>query len=151
MFDWFKSEQREQRRKIKLDRNHLEARARRFLEKFMRADATGKPQFYRAVEDASQQCQPRETGLPTSELSDALIAEATSKAAMKMVLAREKRLAKNKDDRVADLFTDAFATVGIAYHRAAGIYARDKDLQDLGTAAVHLLTMATSYTTAQKE
>jgi hypothetical protein len=39
----------------------------------------------------------------------------------------------------------------VAYHRAAGVYIADKDMQELGTAAVHLLTIGTSYTGAQKE
>jgi hypothetical protein len=42
-------------------------------------------------------------------------------------------------------------TVGIAYHRAAGLYIMDKEMQDLGTAAVHLLTIATSYMRAHNE
>jgi hypothetical protein len=50
-----------------------------------------------------------------------------------------------------DFFTDACATVAVAYHRAAGVYAADEKMKELGTAAVHLLTMATSYTNAQKE
>ena len=50
-----------------------------------------------------------------------------------------------KDDPLADFVTDACATVAIAYHRAAGVYTLDKEMQELGTAAVHLLTMATSY------
>ena len=45
--------------------------------------------------------------------------------------------------------TDAYATVAIAYRRAAGIYTEDRDMQELGTAAVHLLTMATSYVKSQ--
>jgi len=83
-------------------------------------------------------------------LEDAEIAEATSAAAMKMVLARKNLVAENKDDRMREFVTDAYATVGIAYHRAANIYTMDKEMQKLGTAAVHLLTMATSYMTAQK-
>ena len=150
MFGWFKSENRKRRQKIRLDRKHLEARARRFLKNYLDADKERKPQFYRAVEEASQQCQPRETGLPSSELNDNLIAGATSDAAMEAVLTREKRAVENKDDRVAGFVTDAYATVGIAYHRAAGVYAIDKEMQELGTAAVHLLTMATSYTIAQR-
>jgi hypothetical protein len=151
VFGWFKSERREQRKKVRLDRKHLEARARRFLENYLKADEARKPQFYRAVEEASKQCQPAESGLPPSELADAQIAEATSGAAMKMVLAREERRALKKDDRTADFVTDACATVGMAYHRAAGVYAMDKEMEQLGTAAVHLLTMATSYMRAQKE
>ena len=38
-----------------------------------------------------------------------------------------------------------------AYHRAAGVYTLDKEMQELGTAAVHLLTMATSYANAQND
>ena len=147
MFDWFKTEQRERRRTVRLDRKYLEARSRRFLKIYLDADETRKPQFYRAVDEASKQCQPTESGLPPTELEDAQIAEATSRAAMKIVL---ERTAVKKDDRLADFLTDAYATVGIAYHRAAGVYTMDKEMQELGTAAVHLLTIATSYTDAQK-
>jgi hypothetical protein len=149
VFGWFKSEKRERRRKVKLDRKHLEARSRRFLKSYLNADETRKPQFYRAVEEASKQCQPVKSGLPPPELEDAQIAEATSGAAMKMVLGREERL--KKDDRISDFVTDAYATVGIAYHRAAGVYTMDKEMQELGTAAVHLLTMATSYMRAKND
>ena len=151
MFGWFKSEKRERRRKIKLDRKHLEARSLRFLKSYLNADETRKPQFYRAVEEASKRCQPVKSGLPPPELEDAQIAEATSGAAMKMVLGREERGALKKDERISDFVTDAYATVGIAYHRAAGVYTMDKEMQELGTAAVHLLTMATSYMRAQND
>ena len=151
VFSWFKSEQRERRRKVKLDRKHLEARSRRFLKNYLNADETRKPQYYRAVEEGSKQCQPAGSGLPPPELEDAQIAEATSSAAMKMVLAREERSALKKDDRISDFVTDAYATVGIAYHRAAGVYTVDKEMQELGTAAVHLLTIATSYMRAQND
>jgi hypothetical protein len=148
MFRWFKSERRERRRTVRLDRKYLEARSRRFLKIYLDADETRKPQFYRAVEEASKRCQPAVSGLPPSELEDAQIAEATSRAAMKIVL---ERSALKKDDRLADFLTDAYATIGVAYHRAAGVYTMDKEMQELGTAAVHLLTMATSYTNAQKD
>ena len=110
MFGWFKSEKRERRRKIKLDRKHLEARSRRFLKSYLNADETRKPQFYRAVEEASKQCQPVKSGLPPPELEDAQIAEATSGAAMKMVLGREERGALKKDERISDFVTDAYAS-----------------------------------------
>ncbi|SHN81049.1 hypothetical protein SAMN05444170_4596 [Bradyrhizobium erythrophlei] len=93
-------------------------------------------------------CQPADSGLPPFELDDAHIAEATSRAAVKIVL---ERTALKKDDRLADFLTDAYATVGIAYHRAAGAYTMDQEMQELGTAAVHLLTIATSYIDAQKQ
>jgi hypothetical protein len=151
VFGWFQPEKWSKQRKVRLDRKHLEARTRRFLQSYLAADEARKPQFYRAVEEAAKQCQPAELAIPASELEDAKIAEATSGAAMKMVLAREKRAAQKTDDRIADFVTDACATVGIAYHRAAGVYTIDKEMQELGTAAVHLLTMATSYVRAHKE
>jgi hypothetical protein len=39
-----------------------------------------------------------------------------------------------KGDRTADFVTDAYATLGVAYHRAAGVYVLDEDMQALGTA-----------------
>ncbi len=150
MFGWFKSEQRLGRQKVKLDRKHLEARTRRFLKNYLDANETRKLQFYRAVEDASMHCRQRPSDLQAlSETEDAGIAEATSVAALKVVLEREKR-ASQIPNRVADMVTDAYATVAIAYHRAAGLYAADKDMQKLGTAAVHMLTMASSYMRKQE-
>ena len=67
---------------------------------------------------------------------------------MKLVLAQQER-AQKKDARSSDFMTDACATVAIAYRRAAGVYIMDSDMLELGTAAVHLLTMATSYSNAQ--
>ena len=50
------------------------------------------------------------------------------------------------EDRVGNFVTDSCATLAIAYHRAAGVYEKDDEMKELGTAAAHLLTMATSYT-----
>jgi len=149
MFGWFRSEKREKRRKARLDRKHLEVRARRFLRSYLDADEMRKPQFYRAVEEASQQCQPEDLVRMLSELEDSQIAEATSNAAMDFVLSRERTAMQG--DRVAEFVIDAYATVGMAYHRAAGVYAMNKELEELGTAAVHLLTMATSYMARAKD
>jgi hypothetical protein len=139
VFGWFKGLR--ERRKVRLDRKYLEARSRRFLKTYLTADEIRKPRFYRTVEEASQRCQPAESTLPPPELEDAQIAEATSRAAMKIVL---ERIASKKDDKLSDFLTEAYATVGVAYHRAARVYTMDKEMQELGTAAVHLLTMATS-------
>jgi hypothetical protein len=147
VFGWLTSGRREQRRKVRLDRQHLEVRSRRFLKHYLTMDEPRKPRVYRLIAEASQRCRPAEPGLPPPELEDAQIAEATSQAAMKIVL---QRTALNKDVS-SDFLTDAYATVAVAYHRAAGVYAMDKEMQELGTAAVHLLTMATSYTNAQRE
>ena len=53
MFEWLRPEQRERRNKIRADRKHLEARARRFLKGYLNSEEVGKPQYYRAVEDIS--------------------------------------------------------------------------------------------------
>ena len=142
MFDNFKKRWK-QRRQIRFDRNTLEKRARRFLKRYLEADDARKPHFYRAVEDISKRCQP----VDLADLNDAQIAEATSEAAIRMVRDHEYR--KKKDEGTAEFVTDACATVAMAYRRAAGAYESDKEMQKLGTAAVHLLTMATSY--SQKE
>src|ERR1700682_4721106 len=147
VFGWFASE-RERRRKVRLDREHLEPRARRFLKIYLNADETRKPEFYQAVQEASEQCRPSGSSLPPLELEDAQVAEATSSAAMQIVL---KRSALNKSDRNSDFVTDACATIAVAYHRAAGVYIMDTEMQELGTAAVHLLTIATSWTRITNE
>ena len=87
-------------------------------------------------------------GLAESEDNNGRIAEATAEAAIQIVQDHDYRKKKHS---AADFVTDAAATVAIAYRRAAGVYVRDKKMQELGTAAVHLLTMATSYIRAQKE
>ena len=148
MFGWFKSERRERQKKVRQDRKHLEARARRFLKSYLEADELRKPLFYRAVENISKECHPGELNFGQPDVDDSQIAEATSQAAMQMVLDRSWR--SSKDDGGSDFVTDACATVAVAYRRAAGVYKADSDMQELGTAAVHLLTMATSYTNAQK-
>ena len=149
MIGWFKSKSRQRRKKVRLDRKHLEERARRFLKSYLEADEKQKPHFYRAVEHMSKKCHPAALGLAQSDVDDSRIAETTAQTAMKMVLDRTTQI--RKDDRVGNFVTDACATVAVAYHRAAGIYAKDQEMQELGTAAVHLLTMATSYTEARIE
>ena len=138
---WPQSERGERRSKVRRDRKYLEPRSRRFLKIYLNAGETRKPAFYKVLQEASRQCFPTQSGLPSPDLDDTEIAEATSSAAMKAVL---ERAIFQKGDR-ADFVTDAYATVGVAYHRAAGVYVLDKDMQELGTAAVHLLTIATSY------
>ena len=67
-----------------------------------------------------------------------------------MVKRRSQR-ASDSHDNLATLITDAYATVAVAYRRAAGVYAIDEEMQRLGTAAVHLLTMATSHMKAHPD
>jgi type II secretory pathway component PulL len=144
VFGWFKSEQRERRRKVRLDRKHVEVGARRFLQNYLTAEETHKARYYRVLEDASQFCRPEEYDLPLDELEDARTAHATAEAAMKVVLERGLRTL-DVGEPVSGFVTDAYATVAVAYHRAAGLYTHDSKMQQLGTAAVHLLTMATSF------
>jgi hypothetical protein len=94
MFGWFKPERRERRRKVRQDRKHLEEGARRFLKRYLEADDTRKPQFYRAVEEISRNCQPAELSSAASSLDDSRIAEAASQAAMQMVKPRLKQRCK---------------------------------------------------------
>ena len=68
MFGWYKTEQRERRRKVRLDEKYLESRTRRFLKIYLNADETRKPQFYRAVEEASKECHPSGTGFTISRI-----------------------------------------------------------------------------------
>jgi hypothetical protein len=75
---------------------------------------------------------------------------ATAEAALKVVKRRSQR-ASDSHDNLATLITDAYATVAVAYRRAAGVYAIDEEMQQLGTAAVHLLTMATSHMKAHPD
>lgn len=146
MFGWLNSKSRKRRKAVKLDRKHLEQRARRFLTGYLEANEARKAHFYRAVEDASKKCQPADS-LAKPDVKDRDVAEAVSKAAMTIVLDRTDKI--QKDDRVGGFVTDAYAAVAVAYHRAAGAYVEDAEMTELGTAAVHLLTMATSYMNAQ--
>jgi len=150
VFSWFKSKRaRLQSNLIRSDRKYLEARSRRFLQSYLKADESRKPHFYRAVENAVHKCQ-ADAGVdqPSIEYEDAEIATATSSAAMKIVL---ERIGHNEGDGNAAFLTDAYATIAIAYHRAAGVYTEDLGMQELGTAAVHLLTMATSYVNSHQD
>ena len=145
MFSWFKSDRH--RKKIWEDRKYLEARARRLLKNYLSSDGPQKQQFYEVVAGAAAACQPR---VSDPNLENAQLAQATAEAALKVVKLRNRR-AKDGKDYVETLITDAYATVAIAYRRAAAFYTIDDEMKRLGTAAVHLVTMATSYMAAQSE
>ena len=145
MFSWFGLDNR--RRKIREDRKYLEARARRFLKSYLAAVGATKHRYYEAVEGASAACHP---GITNPTLEDAHIAEATAEAALKVVKRRGERASDSHDD-FAIWITDAYATVAVAYRRAAGVYAINEEMQKLGTAAVHLLTIATSHMKAHPD
>jgi hypothetical protein len=142
MFGWFDPEKREQRRKIRLDSKHLAARSRRFLRNYLNADDRRKPGYYRVLGQLTTECRPL-AALSSPELTDTEIAEATSQAAITRVLQRVR--AENADEFI----TDAYATIGVAFHRSAGVYSANPEMQKLGTAAVHVLTIATSFSERQ--
>jgi hypothetical protein len=145
VFSWFKLSK--QRETIRQDRKHLEARARRLLTGYLSADAPRKQRYYEVIAGAAAACDP---GVSNPSLESSQLAQAAAEAAVKVVKLREHQ-AKADNDQVAALITDAYATVAIAYRRASAAYTVDKEMQQLGTAAVHLVTIATSYMTAQAD
>ena len=137
MIDWIGSIVR--RKRIRADRK-IEKRVRHFLEGYLAADAAGKSQFYQVVAGAAAACQ---HGVRDPTLENTVLAQATSDLAFEVVQTRSKRC--TAADSVQSMITDAYATVAIAHRRAAAAYTTDPEMQRLGTAAVHLVTMATSY------
>jgi hypothetical protein len=139
VYSWFKLGR--QRKKLREDRKHLEARARRLLKNYLSADVSQKQQYYEVVAGAVAACQP---DVFDANLEDRQLAEASAETARRVVRSREDQ-AIDDEDQLAAMITDAYAVVSIAYRRAATAYIIDEDMQRLGTAAVHLLTIATSY------
>jgi hypothetical protein len=144
VFSWFKPNRRQE---IRQDRKHLEARARRLLKSYLSADAARKQRYYEVIAGAAAACQP---GVSDPNLENPQLNPAAAEAALKVVKVRERQ-AIDDNDQLAELITDAYATVAIAYRRASTAYTVDKGMQQLGTAAVHLLTIAASYMAAQSE
>ena len=136
LFAWFQS----YIRRKPAEALHIEARVRRFLEDYLAADAEKKNDYYEVVAGAAAACQ---SNVANAALESIELARHTSAVALKVLRSRLKR---NLDgDEVQSMITNAYATVAIANHRAAALYARDPEMQRLGTAAVHLVTIATSY------
>jgi hypothetical protein len=132
---------------IREDRKHLEARARRLLKAYLSADAPRKQRCYELIAGAAAACEP---GVSDPTLENVQLAQAAAEAAAKVVRLREQQTIADSD-QVGSMITDAYATVAIAYRRASAAYTADEDMQQLGTAAVHLLTIATSYMAAQAD
>ena len=145
VFSWFKPNR--QREIIRKDRKHLEARARRLLTRYLSADGPSKEAIYELVAGAVAGCQP---DISDPELEGVRLAQASADIALNVVRVREHQTFDDKDP-LARSITDAYATVAIAYGRASAAYTVDEEMQKLGTAAVHLLTIATSYMTAQAD
>lgn len=144
MFKWFKPNKH--RATIREDRKYLEARARRLLKNYLSSDAPRKQRFYEVVAGAAAACQPQNnTGSENAQTM-----QAVAEAALKVVKERERQGGADRD-QVNSMITDAYATVGIAHRRASAVYTDVEDLLKLGTAAVHLVTIATSYTNRSDE
>ena len=143
MFSWFRSDKR--RKKIREDKRYLEARARRLLERYLVADNESKKQYYEVLAGAVEACQP---GVSDPRVEDVSRAKVSAEAALKVVKLREHAVIEG-NNYPHELITDAYATVAIAYRRAAAVYTIDENMQQLGTAAVHLVTIANSYMAAQ--
>ncbi|MBR1250073.1 hypothetical protein JQ609_24505 [Bradyrhizobium sp. AUGA SZCCT0169] len=145
MFSWFQPNR--QRENIRKDRKHLEARARRLLKNYLSADGPSKAAVYELIAGAAAGCQP---DISDPELEGVRLAQASAEVGLNVVRVREHQ-AFDDNDHLAELITDAYATVAIAYGRASAAYTVDEEMQKLGTAAVHLLTIATSYMTAHSD
>jgi len=143
VFSWFRSDKR--RKKIREDRRYLEARARRLLQSYLAADDRQKQQYYEVIAGAAAACHP---SVSDPSLEDVKAAQAGAEAALKVVKFREHQAA-GENDHLVGMITDAYATVAIAYRRASTAYTVDEEMQQLGTAAVHLITIANSYMAAQ--
>ena len=143
MFSWFRSDKR--RKKIREDQRFLKARARRLLQRYLAADDRQKQQYYEVIAGAAAACHP---GISDPRLEDVKVAQASAEAAVKVVKSRTQK-SMEESDPLAVLITDAYATVAIAYRRASAAYTIDEEMQKLGTAAVHLVTIANSYVAAQ--
>jgi len=109
---------------------------------YLASDELQKQQYLELVAGAAAACQPltSDPDLENTELSK-VIAE----TALRVVKVRERA----NSDQLAKSITDAYATVAMAYRRAAAIYVLDEEMQQIGTAAVHLVTIANSYMVAQ--
>jgi hypothetical protein len=142
MLRWFRSDKR--RKAIREDRKYIVGRARRFLLSYLTSDDPQKQRYYELVAGAAAACQPQaaDPKLQNTELSK-IVAE----TALLVVKVREQQA--DDSDQLASLITDAYATVAMAYRRAAAVYVLDEEMQQIGTAAVHLVTMANSYMAAQ--
>ena len=145
MCNWFATGGR--RKAIREDRKYIVGRAQRFLLSYLASDNMQKQQYYHLVAGAVAACQPAGTD-PKLESTEAskIIAE----TALKVVKVRERQ-ASDADGHLAASITDAYATVAMAYRRAAAVYVLDEEMQQIGTAAVHMVTIANSFMAAQSE
>ena len=104
-----------------------------------------KQRYYEVIAGAAAACEPNISD-PTWE--NLQLMQAAAQAAFKVVMERQYQAIADQD-QVGSMITDAYATVAIAYSRASAVYSEVEDMKKLGTAAVHLLTIATSHINSQ--
>ena len=119
MFATFKL-RRQQRNIARHDRQYLESRVRRFLERYLSATQPDKDHFLEVVAAVALACQP-ENVLSFSE--NVQVAEITAGTASAVVMRRREAEKDRPDDPAFAFMTDATATVAVAYRRAAGMRA----------------------------
>lgn len=141
MWRWLGSDWR--RAAVRQDRKHILPRARRFLISYLAADDLQKRKYYELIAGAAAGCQPH---LPDPDLKNTELSRIIADTAFRVVRARERRAIA---EQAPISITDAYATVVMAYRRAAATYGQDEEIQQIGTAAVHLVTIANSYMAAQ--
>lgn len=117
------------------------------MQSYLTSRELPKQQYYQAIAGAVAACQP---GISDPSISNEKLAGLAAEAAMKVVKLRIRK-AKDEHDHSAVLITDAYATVAVAYRRAAAAYRADEQMEQLGTAAVHLVTIATSFMNAESQ
>jgi hypothetical protein len=111
------------------------------LRGYLSSDLPRKHRYYEVIAGAVAACEP---GIDDANLDDALRTQVVAGAALRVVKQRELQAVADKD-QMAAFITDAYATVAIANRRASAAYGVDSEMQQLGTAAVHLVTIATSF------
>ena len=142
MLSWFIPDER--RKALREDRKYLVGRARRFLLSYLASDNHQKQRYLELISGADAACQP-ETSDP--KLQNTQVSQVVANTAFRVVKKRQRQT--ENGDQLPRLITDAYATVAIAYRRAAAVYVLDEEMQQLGTAAVHMITIANSYLAAQ--
>jgi hypothetical protein len=143
MLSWFRRDGT--RKAIRADRRLLVARARRLLLSYLASDDLRKQEYYELIAGAAAACQLSD---PHPTLESTEVSKIVAEAALRVVKGREQRAIADADQLQSSI-TDAYATVAVAYRRAAAVYAQDEEMQQVGTAAVHMVTMANSYVAAQ--
>ena len=137
MLSWLRPiSRREQVREDRL----LEERVRSFLNNYLVSDATGKIDYYEVVAGAAAACQP---SVVQPDQENIHLVQIAAETAFNVFQSRVQR--PMNTDLVQSMITDAYATVALAHRRASAAYMKDLEMQRLGTAAVHLVTISTSY------